>query len=72
MLGIPLVASASPLTIDLRMEDAGGAAVVLPSLFEEQIEQEVKAFEPYSRTGPAAFAETLSHLPAAASYRGAA
>ena len=37
----PLVASASPLTeyVDniRRMEDAGVAAVVLPSLFEEQL-----------------------------------
>ena len=40
----PVVPSASPLTLDLgnirRIEDSGGAAVVLPSLFEEQIEQE--------------------------------
>ena len=40
----PVVASASPLTLELnsvrRIEDAGGAGVVLPSLFEEQIEQE--------------------------------
>jgi len=37
----PLVASASPLTGDLddlrRLEDAGAAAAVLPSLFEEQL-----------------------------------
>jgi dihydroorotate dehydrogenase (fumarate) len=69
----PLVASASPLTIDVdnirRIEDAGGAAVVLPSLFEEQIEQDAVAFESYSEAGPAAFAETMSYLPAAASYR---
>ena len=40
----PLVASASPLNADIgnirRLEDAGAAAVVLPSLFEEQIEAE--------------------------------
>ena len=38
----PLVASASPLTSDLgnlrRLEDCGAAAVLLPSIFEEQIE----------------------------------
>ncbi len=38
----PLVASASPMCADIgnirRMEDAGAAAVVLDSLFEEQIE----------------------------------
>ena len=40
----PIVASASPLTGSIdslkRLEDAGVAAVVLPSLFEEQIEHE--------------------------------
>ena len=43
----PVVASASPLTGSLdglkRLEDAGIAAVVLPSLFEEQIEHEEMA-----------------------------
>jgi dihydroorotate dehydrogenase (fumarate) len=43
----PIVASASPLTATLdslkRLEDAGAAAVVLPSLFEEQIEHEEMA-----------------------------
>src|SRR6516164_7836540 len=38
----PLVASASPLTADLgnirHLEDSGAAAIVLPSIFEEQIE----------------------------------
>jgi dihydroorotate dehydrogenase (fumarate) len=38
----PLVASASPLSADLgnirQLEDAGAAAIVLPSIFEEQIE----------------------------------
>ena len=43
----PIVASASPLTGSIdslkRLEDAGIAAVVLPSLFEEQIEHEEMA-----------------------------
>ncbi len=43
----PLLASASPLTGDLdtlrQLEAAGAAAVVLPSLFEEQIEHEAMA-----------------------------
>lgn len=43
----PVVASASPLTATVeslkRLEDAGAAAVVLPSLFEEQIEHEEMA-----------------------------
>jgi dihydroorotate dehydrogenase (fumarate) len=47
-LASPLVASASPLAHDLgtirRMEDAGAAGVVLPSLFEEQIADELDGF----------------------------
>ena len=45
-LRTPLVASASPLTGSLdnlrRLEAAGAAAVVLPSLFEEQLTQEAR------------------------------
>ena len=41
----PLVASASPLSADLgnirHLEDSGAAAIVLPSIFEEQIEADV-------------------------------
>lgn len=40
----PLICGASPLGLDLdlvrRLEDAGAAAMVLPSLFEEQVEQD--------------------------------
>ncbi|HSO06658.1 MAG TPA: dihydroorotate dehydrogenase-like protein [Pelomicrobium sp.] len=43
----PIVAAASPLTASVdslkRLQDAGAAAVVLPSLFEEQIEHEEMA-----------------------------
>ena len=46
-LGNPIVASASPLTGSVdslrRLQDAGVGAVVLPSLFEEQIEHEEMA-----------------------------
>lgn len=46
-LANPIVASASPLTATVdslkRLQDAGVAAVVLPSLFEEQIEHEEMA-----------------------------
>src|SRR6266566_4832790 len=45
----PLVASASPLTGSLddlrRLEKAGAGAVVLPSLFQEQLTQEAKVLE---------------------------
>jgi dihydroorotate dehydrogenase (fumarate) len=41
----PLVASASPLSADLgnirQLEDSGAAAIVLPSIFEEQIEADM-------------------------------
>ena len=44
----PLVASASPLNADLdnirRLEDSGAAAIVLPSIFEEQIEAEMRHY----------------------------
>jgi len=47
----PLVASASPLCEDIgnirRMEDAGAAAVVLHSLFEEQITLESHDLDRY-------------------------
>ena len=43
----PIVAAASPLTSNVdslrRLQDAGASAVVLPSLFEEQIEHEEMA-----------------------------
>jgi dihydroorotate dehydrogenase (fumarate) len=42
----PLIASASPLTGDLgnirQLEDSGAAAIVLPSIFEEQIEAQIQ------------------------------
>ena len=46
-LAHPFVPGASPLAADLdsvkRLEDAGAAAIVLPSLFEEQITREQMA-----------------------------
>lgn len=48
-LAHPIVASSSPLTGDidslLELEEAGAAAVILPSLFEEQVEAEALALE---------------------------
>jgi dihydroorotate dehydrogenase (fumarate) len=47
-LAHPIVASSSPLSRDLdgirRLEDAGAAAVVMPSIYEEEIEAEDDAF----------------------------
>ncbi len=59
----PIVASASPLTgsIDtlLELEAAGAAAVVLPSLFEEQIEHDSLAIDHSLDFGSATSAEAL-------------
>src|SRR6516165_3950634 len=66
-LSNPLVAAASPLTGDLdalcRMEEAGAAAVVLPSLFEEQLERDATAIRRLLTVGPEGFAEVLARLP---------
>lgn len=63
----PLIASASPLTGDLgkirALEDAGAAAVVLPSLFEEQIEQENEHLQQFVNEHAESFAEALSYFP---------
>lgn len=60
----PLVASASPLTGHVeslkRLEEAGVSAVVLPSLFEEQIEHEQMESYALQELGSGAFAEAMS------------
>jgi len=63
----PLVASASPLSEDIdnikRMEDAGVAAAVMFSLFEEQIRHEEEAVEHLTSFGANSFPEALSYFP---------
>jgi len=63
----PLVASASPLNrqvATIRMlEDNGAGAVVLPSLFEEQIVAELAETERFVTAGVDSFAEALSYFP---------
>jgi dihydroorotate dehydrogenase (fumarate) len=63
----PIVVSASPLSRDVpgirRLEDAGAAAVVLPSLFEEQITQESRQLDHFLSYGVDSFAESLSYFP---------
>ncbi len=63
----PIVPSASPMGQRIetlqRMEDAGAAAVVLPSLFEEQIEHEELQVHGVLEVGSDSFAESLSYLP---------
>ena len=69
----PLVVAACPLTGSddhLRnLEQAGAAAVVLPSLFEEQIEHEDKELERVYEYGTESFAEALSYFPEMDDYR---
>jgi dihydroorotate dehydrogenase (fumarate) len=68
----PLVASASPLSEDLgnirRMEDAGAAAVVMHSLFEEQITLESDELDRYLSHGTESFAESLTYFPDLSDY----
>jgi dihydroorotate dehydrogenase (fumarate) len=68
----PIVPSASPLSgkIDSirRMEDAGAAAVVMYSLFEEQIVHESHQLDHYLSYGTESFAESLSYFPDLATY----
>ena len=63
-LRTPLVPSASPLSEDLdkikQMEQAGAAAVVLHSLFEEQIENETAATDQKFRVSPEAYLKQIS------------
>ncbi len=70
----PLVASASPLsqTVDgvRRVADAGVGAVVLYSLFEEQLRREAAENARLVDAGTESFAESLSYFPAAAEEAG--
>lgn len=62
----PLVASSSPLSESLdgikALEDAGAAAIVLFSLFEEQVRRENEAFDFFLESGVDSFAESLSYF----------
>ncbi|RUQ39067.1 MAG: dihydroorotate dehydrogenase-like protein [Candidatus Competibacteraceae bacterium] len=68
----PIVASASPLSGSVasikRLEDAGAAAVVLFSLFEEQLKHESAALEYLMTAGTESFAESLSYFPEVDDY----
>jgi len=71
-LPTPLVASASPLSRDLdgirRLEDAGASAVVLYSLFEEQLRQEEMDLDYHLNAGTESFAESLTYFPHASEF----
>ncbi len=72
-LRTPLVASASPLSQEIdgirRLEDAGASAVVLYSLFEEQLRQEAAELEHRLDAGTHSFAEAITYLPQADEFR---
>jgi dihydroorotate dehydrogenase (fumarate) len=66
-LASPLVASSSPLCESVQniraMEDAGAAAVVLHSLFEEQLDVESLHLDRYLSHGAESYAEALGYFP---------
>ncbi len=63
----PLVASASPLSKKVerakKLEEAGISAIVMYSLFEEQIIHESLELDHFLNRGSESFAEALSYLP---------
>jgi len=72
-LNSPIVVSSTPLSESLdnvrRMEDAGAAAIVLTSLFEEQLALESRALDEDLSRGTESFAESLDYLPDLNDYR---
>jgi len=72
-LANPVVHSASPLSESLdkmkMLEDAGCSAIVMHSLFEEQIQHESLQLDHYLSYGAQSYAEALSYFPEALSYR---
>jgi dihydroorotate dehydrogenase (fumarate) len=69
----PLVVSASPMSEDIdnvkRMEDSGAAAVVLYSLFEEQLRQDRLELDKNLQQGTESFAEALTYFPEPDDFR---
>lgn len=68
----PLIASAGPLNAELdnirRLEDLGAGAVVLPSIFEEQIMHEQQLIDDLTTIGTDSHAEALTYFPAPSTY----
>lgn len=68
----PLVASASPLSkkVDTvkQLEDAGVSAVVMYSLFEEQITHESHALDYFLNRGTESYAEAMTYFPEMEDY----
>ncbi|MAT45498.1 MAG: dihydroorotate dehydrogenase [Anaerolineaceae bacterium] len=68
----PIVASASPLSKKLenvkKLEEAGVSAIVMYSLFEEQITHESNALDYFLNRGTETYAEALSYFPELENY----
>jgi dihydroorotate dehydrogenase (fumarate) len=68
----PLVPSSSPLSKKIdsvkMLEDAGASAIVVYSLFEEQITHEAGELDHYLTYGTESFAEALTYFPAKNDY----
>ncbi len=73
VLSSPLVASASPLNGDIgnirALEDYGAGAVVLPSIFAEQIDAEGRRHDSVTSAGMMISPEAASYLPTSDRYR---
>jgi dihydroorotate dehydrogenase (fumarate) len=69
----PIVVSSTPISESIenlvRMEEAGASAVVLTSLFEEQLALESRALDEDLSRGTESFAESLDYLPDLSDYR---
>lgn len=69
----PVVPSASPLSEKIdnlkRLEDAGASAIVMHSLFEEQINEESNTLNHYLSYGSESYAEALSYFPQENEYK---
>ena len=69
----PLVVSPNPMGTDIelmkRLEAAGASAIVLPSLFEEQIEHEELEVDRLLASGSESYVEALSYFPELDDYR---
>lgn len=68
----PIVPSAGPLSHSLdsmkKLEDAGSSAIVMYSLFEEQITHEAAELDHYLSYGTESFAESLTYFPNVGEY----
>ena len=74
-LAHPLVASASPLSATFdgirRLEDAGAAAIVTASIYEEEVAAETAALDAFETIGAESNPEVTSYLPPLPGYPGA-